>query len=205
VKNKIISFLILLVGTAGMAGILMKDNLRVGAFTASSCVVDGDVDTAFSTTVDGNSQAGATLLDLAASTNLAAGDTLLADADNSGARKEVCVVSSVGSNAQITCSANLRYTHTAVQGDDVVLTNRIGPLTVGDNYVVTMGTTADAVQSGIFVMGDQYVNVNAIPGASMILPGFGDTNTVVKASAGADYISFRTQNANAISRACKIR
>lgn len=90
----------------------------------STCTQDADADI-FSTTVDADSNSGQAVLKLTATTDLVAGDVVVADADNSNSKREACIVASVSAGDSVTCTTNLTFSHTAAQGDDVVLTNRL--------------------------------------------------------------------------------
>jgi len=175
------------------------DRGKIG--TIYQCTVDADVDTAFSTTVDANSNSGQAVLNIAATTNLAANDVLIVDPG--GTREEICTVLSVSAGVSVTCTANLQFTHTLAQADTVRLTNRIGPLNSGAIYLVQLVTSADAVQPGAFLQGDTDVDISD------------GTNQAVSISANAPvyqvkvqgnrlYMGFISQANNAIARVCQI-
>jgi hypothetical protein len=95
---------------------------QVYGTVSSSCLTDSDADL-FSTTVDSDSASGQKVLKMTATTDVVAGDVLVANPG--GAREEACIVDSVSAGDSATCLSNLTYTHTAVQADVVELTNRI--------------------------------------------------------------------------------
>lgn len=198
--------LLLLIPTLGLSAESASEVLRTVYGSIDACVEDSDVDAAFSTTVAVDALAAQKVIGLTAVTNLAAGDTILIDADNSGPRRELCVVASIAT-LDVTCVDNLVYAHTAVQADDVVLTNRLGPLTAGARYQVQLVTTADAAQPGGVVAGGANVSIadtTNYSGISLYLTAL-SSERILKIRSDGLYLSFRTQTGNAISRACKLR
>ena len=201
--KKLIFLLALLIPlTSFGSNVFFKDkNGKIGA--PVECTVDTNIDVAFSTTVAVDALAGQKVIGFTAVTNLVAGDTVLIDADNSGPRKEVCVVDSIAT-LDVTCVDNLEFAHTAVQADDIVLTNRLGPLNRGGVYMIQLVTSANAAQAGSWVSGDKYVSGAATYGVTTAST-VGQPGWIMKTSGDALYISFVTQTANAVAKACQVR
>lgn len=183
------------------ADTLINNRNKIG--TTVSCTRDTDVDTAFSTTVDADSASGQQTLNLTATTNLVAGDTLLIDRQGDGDGKEVCVVSSVSAGVSVDCVDNLTYTHLGATGDDVTLTNRIGPLSEGQTYFIQLMGPSSAPQAGQWLQGDQYVDAEN-NGGVYTASSLGRPGIMAKATSKYQYISFKTTTANAIGTACKV-
>ncbi len=70
------------------------------------------------TTVDADSAADQTTLNVAATTNFAVGDTVIVSAESS-AREELAVIATVNSGVSLVMEANLTFAHTAAQADTV--------------------------------------------------------------------------------------
>lgn len=200
-KLSLFLFLILVAAFAACSTPVTNSRNTVG--TVIDCTTDTDVDAAFSTTVAVDAAADQKVIGLTAVTNLVAGDTILIDADNSGPRKEVCVVASIAS-LDVTCVDDLTYAHTAAQADDVVLTNRIGPLNPGESYHVQIVTTSGAPQAGRFIQGDEYVDAET-NGGIYDASGVGPSGKTVRATSKYSYISFKAFTGNAIGSACQVR
>jgi len=195
-------WLILLIPTFAGADALLTTRGKMG--TLSTCVTDADVDVAFATTVDADSAAAAKTLNLTATTNLAAGDTLLIDKQNDGDGREMCVVDTVSAGVSVDCVDNLTITHLGATGDDVTLTNRIGPLNVGEAYYIQLVTAAGAPQSGQWIMGDEFVD-SETNGGVRTAGSLGRMGINVKVTSSSKYISVKSLAASAISSACHIR
>ena len=127
----------------------------------TTCIKDSNADL-FSTTVDQDSASGQTSLYVAATTDLAAGDLVVADSDNAHSKLEVCIVSSVSAGDHVVCTANLTYSHTAAQADKVTLSNRLPAtgttgFTAGRMIFVTchdtsgVGVSCNCIQGGIAI------------------------------------------------------
>jgi len=101
--------------------------------TITACTRDADADL-FTTTVNADSASGQKVLKTTATTDFVAGDILVVNPG--GAREEACTIDTVQAGTSATCLANLTYTHTAVQGDAVDISNRLGPFTDGGRYEV---------------------------------------------------------------------
>ena len=86
-----------------------------------------------STTVNGDSNSGQAVLNVAATTNFVVGNRVLIG--DGTARFEVGVILSIQAGVSLTLTSNLTYTHTAVQGDAV-----ISPETAQNNGAITMPT-----------------------------------------------------------------
>lgn len=69
-------------------------------------------------TVDADSNSGQNVLNVAATTNFAVGDTIIISPFTSG-RREFGKVASISAGVSLTLVDNLTYTHTAVQADEV--------------------------------------------------------------------------------------
>lgn len=180
---------------------LLRMDGKVGAI--GDCTVDADVDTAGSTTVDADSNSGQPVLNVAATTSFTTGDTLIINP--LGARAEDCTIQSISAGVSVTCTTNLVFNHTGAQADVVRLTNRIGPLSGGYSYVVQLVTSANAVQAGRFAVGNYLVDGGETTLPGVTLTALTDTGAIVTLNSDQNYISFVTQTANAIGRACQIR
>ncbi len=72
-----------------------------------------------STTVDADSAATQTTLNVAATTNFAVGDTVIIDAEADGGGEELAVIATVNSGVSLVMEANLTHAHTLAQADTV--------------------------------------------------------------------------------------
>jgi len=199
--KKLIIIIALICATPSYAIELWRDSKNLGGVV--SCTIDSDVDTAFATTVAVDAAAGQKVIGLTAVTNLAADDTILIDANNSGLRREVCVVASIAT-LDVTCDDNLEFAHTAAQADDVVLTNRLGPFGVGNSYVIQLVSAVNGLISGSWVMGDKYANAESSMGVT-VSASIGATGDVAKIPRGGEYISFVSETASSVAKVCLIR
>lgn len=151
---KVLFFVLSLVASGAYAETAQEILSQIyGSIT--TCTRDTDADV-FTTTVDSDSAAGQKILKLTATTDVVAGDVLVANPG--GARMEACVVDSVSAGDSATCLANLKFTHTAVQGDTVDITNRLGPFTAGQKYEVYCHNGTGTLSACRMLMGSETVD-----------------------------------------------
>lgn len=164
---------------------------RIWGARISTCIQDTDVDT-FTTTVDADSASGQKNLYLTSTADLTATDWVVANPG--GVREEACYVASVAAGDYVTCTDNLVFTHTAVQGDTVHLTNRLPKTGTGllpeRRYKITCH---DATYQGVtceLIFGGPTVDAENVIGESLfgsaIYPA---TNTYLVHGAGR-FVSF---------------
>lgn len=106
----------------GFPGGVSQANIYIGTVSGSEtfCGIlstSNGTWTEFSTTVDGDSNSGQKVLQVAATTGFAVGEMVVIN--QGGAREEAGTIATITAGVSITLVANLTYTHTAVQADVV--------------------------------------------------------------------------------------